>query len=184
MKQPRKNGRYSHSPRNLFTWRILVLVATIIFCLVAGSYSGEDRTYVVEKKAYLTPVIVENPQDESIETNIRHYFPKSHKTMIAIAYAESGANMKAQGWNCYYSNGVATTTPIKGGSKACNVKDRHLAYSTDCFALQKNYKGKVCPKGVTVDQHLKEVSELSRVQGLNAWTVYKTGEYKKYLAQQ
>lgn len=144
-----------------------------------------DDTYVRENEpqVFLAPVIVDHPEDESIETKIRKYFPRSHVTMIAIAHAESGMNHNATGYNCYYSQGKATTTPVKGGSRACKVEDRPLAHSVDCGVLQKNYVGrKTCPK-VPIDQHLKEVAELSRVQGLGAWASYNQGAHQKYLTK-
>lgn len=120
----------------------------------------------------------------TVEDKIRQYFPRSWKTMIAISKAETHGTMSmdSKGWNCYYYQGVATTTPIRGGSMACKVKDRHLAWSVDCFLLQKNYKGQQCPKGMTLDKHLQEVADLSRVQGLSAWTSYNDGKHLKYLA--
>lgn len=145
---------------------------------------NEDMIYVREQEVYLKPVVVNHPEDESIETKIRQHFPRSHKTMIAIAHAESNMNPNATGYNCYYYKGKATTTKIVGGSKACKVEDRHMAWSLDCGLLQlHNGKGnKQCPKE-TVDQHLKRAAELSRVQGLEAWVTYWNGSHKKYLAQ-
>ena len=179
-----KSHKYRSGKRvNPLSISIALLIA-FIWCISGNNY---DDTYVREPKpvaVYMTATVVDHPQDESIETKIRKYFPRHGTTMIAIAHAESGMSMKAKGYNCYYSNGKATTTPIKGGSKACKVEDRGIAWSVDCFALQRNYIGKECPKGVTADEHLKEVADLSRVQGLDAWTVYRTGAYKRYLAQQ
>lgn len=223
MKQLRKNGKYSHTPINLFTWRIFVLVATILFCLFASHYGNIDNTYVAEKveqDAFMKPVVVEESTYEgymekvdecnksgghvltsshsdnsicttpsieigkkvepSIEDLIRKYFPRSHKTIVAIAKAESGMTMDAVGYNCYYYRGVATTTKIVGGSRACDVPDRHLAWSRDCGILQINTTAKVCPKE-TVDEHLKRAADLSRVQGLGAWVTYNTGAHEQYM---
>ena len=105
--------------------------------------------------------------------------------MIPIAYAESGLDPKAQGFNCFYNKDetVVYSTRVKGShSTACKPSHRVYAWSVDCFALQRNYIGKVCPKGVTLDQHLKEVADLSRVQGLKAWSSYNEGKHIKHLA--
>lgn len=185
MKQPRKsNGRYSHKGIDLLNWRIWVLVATILFCFIASHYGNKDNTYVAEREVsvYMTATVVDHPEDESIETKIRKYFPRSHKTIIAIAKAESQMNPKAVGYNCFYYQGKATTTPIKGGSKSCKVEDRKLAWSRDCGLLQLNTTAKSCPKE-TVDQHLQRAAELSRVQGLQAWVTFNTGAHEKHLAQ-
>ena len=162
-------------------WRVAVISATILWCAIAGSHADRDEVYVREPEVFMVPVVVEHPEDESIETKIRKHFPRSHKTMIAIAKAESGMNPKAVGYNCYYSNGVATTTPIKGGSMACKVADRHLAWSRDCGILQMNTTAKSCPKE-TIDEHLTRAAELSRKQDLTAWVAYWNGSYKKHLA--
>ena len=179
----KKSHKYKYGGR-VFNWRTAVLSLTIFFCAVLSHYGNKDNVYVAEKTqdVFMKPVVVDNPQDESIETKIRKYFPRSHKTVIAIAYAESGMSMDAVGYNCYYYHGKATTTPIKGGSKACKVSDRHLAWSTDCFVLQDNQpKGvKTCPKDVTVDEHLQEMAELSKTCGLRCWSAYNNGTWKKY----
>lgn len=188
MKQPRKsNGRYSHKGIDLLNWRIWVLVATILFCLIASHYGNKDNSYRKEiSSLFMPPKVVETPKiecpiDGHIEETIAKHFPKNKCKMIAIAKAESRLKMSAKGFNCYYSKGVATTTPIKGGSKACKVEDRHLAHSVDCFILQDNQPGsKECPKGVTLDQHVKEMAELSRICGLNCWWAYRDGSWKKY----
>lgn len=179
----KRSHKYKHGGR-VTTPYTFIFSATILVLWMISEVNHYDDTYVKEndQQVFLAPIVVDHPEDESIETKIRKYFPRSHVTMIAIANAESGMNHNAIGYNCYYSQGKATTTPIKGGSKACKVEDRYLAWSVDCFTLQKNYPGrKTCPKGVTVDQHLKEVAELSKVQGLGAWVAYQTGAHQKYL---
>lgn len=185
MKQSRRsNGRYSHNPIDLLNWRIWVLVATIVFCLLLSHYGNKDNTYIAEREVsvFMTAKVVDHPEDESIETKIRKYFPKSHKTMMAVAYAESGLNHDSINWNCYYYQGKATTTPIKGGSRSCDKKDRSLSWSIDCGVLMKNYIGiKKCPN-VSVDEHLQEMAELSKKRGFQPWSAYNNGLYKKYLA--
>lgn len=179
-------GKGVNQHKRTYHKEVGMLIGLLIgfFTMLVAAIPTEPEVYTREPDVYMTAIVVEHPQDESIETKIRKDFPRHGSTMIAIAHAESGMSMKAVGYNCFYSGGKATTTPIKGGSKACKVEDRGMAWSVDCFALQKNYIGKECPKGVTADEHLKEVADLSRVQGLNAWTVYRTGAYKRYLAQQ
>lgn len=186
MKQSRKsNGQYSHKPRNIFTWRVGVLSATILWCAVAGAYSNEDTSYVVEKQvpvvATTTPVI---RKVLTTEDKIMHYFPRNGKTMIAVAKAESHMSMQAKGYNCYYNKDetIVYTEKVKGShSTSCKPSHRSYAWSVDCFVLQKNYKGKECPTGVTLDQHLQEVADLSRVQGLEAWASYNDGKHLVYL---
>ncbi len=177
-----KKYPHSYNYGRRINWRTLTIAFSIAACFFLAHYGNIDNTYVAEPNVYMSPVVVTPPP--TVEDKIRSYFPRSWKTMIAVAHAESGMSMDAKGYNCYYYRGKATTTPIKGGSKACDVVDRPLAYSVDCFVLQRNYKGQQCPEGVTLDQHLKEVSELSKVQGLQAWSAYNNNSYKKHLHEQ
>lgn len=187
MKQPRKsNGRYSHNPISLINWRIWVLVATIVFCLLLSHYGNLDNTYVAEREVsvYMTATVVDHPEDESIETKIRKYFPRSHKTMIAIAKAESGLSNKAINYNCWYDkDGNISNTYIKGGGRSCKKEDRKYAFGVDCFVLQAHYPGrKTCPTGITIDQHLQEMAELSKKRSFQPWSAYNSGLHTKYLA--
>lgn len=171
---------------NRLNWRTAVISLAIFWCAVTGYYSNQDNTYVAdapEVSVFMTATVVES--EPTIEDKIKVYFPRSWKTMIAIAHAESGMNMNAKGYNCFYNKDetVVYETRVKGAhSGACKKEHRVYAHSVDCFALQKNYKGKECPTSVTVDEHLKEVAELSKVQGLSAWAAFNNGSYKKYLA--
>ena len=172
--------KYAHSRE--YGHRINPLSVSIAFVIaliwLVSEQNYYEDTYVAEKPT--KPVVVKVAHIETMEEKIKRYFPRNGNTMIAVAHAESRMNMKAKGYNCYYYDGVATTTKIIGGSKACKVQDRAKAHSVDCFVLQKNYKGKECPKGMTVEKHLKEVSELSKVQGKEAWSSYNNKTYKKY----
>lgn len=169
------NHKY-HYGKRVFNWRTIVLSATILWIGVTSHYANLDNTYQAE------PVLtLPNPREvgviPSVEDKIREYFPRNWKTMIAVAHAESNMDMNAVNYNCYYFHGKATTTPIKGGSKACKKEDRHLAWSKDCGILQLNTRSKECPDE-TIDEHLKRAADLSKSQGLEAWVTYNT---KKYL---
>lgn len=187
MKQSRRsNGRYSYNPINLLNWRIWVLVATIVFCLLMSHYGNKDDTYIAEPEVsvFMTATVVDHPEDESIETKIRKHFPRSYKTMIAIAKAESGLNNNAKNWNCWYDkDGKISTTYIKGGGRSCKIEDRKYAFGIDCFVLQAHYMGrKDCPANVSLDQHLQEMAKLSKSRSFQPWVVYNTGAYLNHLA--
>lgn len=178
--------KYNHSRHygNRLNWRVLAISVTLLFCLTASSYGNMDREYVAEVKeeVFMQPVVV--TPEPTIEDKIKEHFPKSWPTIIAIAHAESRMDMNAQGFNCFYNDDMTIVykTRVKGAhSAACKPSHRHMAYSTDCFVLQRNYKGQKCPEGVTVDEHLKDVAELSKVQGLEAWSAYKNKSYQRYL---
>lgn len=157
---------------------LLGLIA--IFVIMShGIADYGDEKYVVEVKQEIkkTPT-----QKESVEDKIRKYFPRSHATIIPIAYAESGMNNKAVNYNCFYNKDetIVYETRVKGShSTFCKKEHRKYAHSVDCFVLQRNYKGKTCPN-ITIDEHLQDVAKLSRVQGLNAWVSYQNGSHLAY----
>lgn len=182
--------KYSHSRQygaRLINWRVVVISAVLLWCAVAGSYSSEDKVFVQEQKVFMKPIVVEVKKEvvkvvvkkdskATIEEKIQLHFPINWQDFIQIAHAESQMNPKAVGYNCYYSGGKATTTRIKGGSKACKVADRALFHSLDCGLMQMNTKAKKCDeKDVDIqyiDDHLTRAAELSRMQGKCAWYGY------------
>lgn len=181
--------KYSHSRSygsRVFNWRTLIVSVTVVSCLVVSNYSNRDLSYVAESSepiAFLVPMIVE--PEPTVEDKIKEYFPRNWKTMIAIAHAESNMNHDAVGYNCYYNKKetVVYLERIKGShSTACKKEHRKYAWSVDCGILQRNHKGRECPD-VSVDEHLEDVANLSKKQGLQAWVTYNTGAYKKYLAK-
>lgn len=124
-------------------------------------------------------------EKEALVQRIKHYFPRSGETMVAIAKAESKLNNNAVGYNCFYNAYETIVYEIRvSGSHSTHCKAGHqkYAWSVDCFVLQKNYPGrKSCPKDVTLDEHLEEVAELSRVQGLEAWSSYNNGSFRGHI---
>lgn len=160
---------------------VLIGLTMCFVVMMQGYADWGDETYVAE------PEIVATSTPVDFEAKIRQHFPKSHKTMIAIAKAESGLSMNATGYNCYYNEDetIAYSSKVKGShSAACHKEHRRYSYSVDCFLLQRNYIGLTeCPKNVTIDQHLKEVARLSKVQGFQAWYAYQNKSYLKYLTQ-
>lgn len=167
-----KTGRRIVSP---YTF----IFSVAIFCIWLVSNQGYDNTYVSDHINH-DAVVVTEKKEVTVEDKIREYFPKNWKTMVAVAHAESQMNQKAVGYNCYYADGIATSTAIKGGSRSCDVKDRSLAWSRDCGLLQINTTKKSCPKE-TLDEHLKRAADLSRSQGLGAWVTYNENLHAKYL---
>lgn len=180
--------KYSHSRQygnriNPLSIAIAILIA-LMWLLSPADYG--DEIYKAEQLPITnqTRDISVNNQltKKEIENKIKQYFPRSHKTMIAVAYAESGLNQEAKGWNCYYNKKetIVYSTKVKGShSTACKVSHRIYAHSVDCNVLQRNVKGQICPKQ-TLDEHLKEVSELSKKQGLKAWSAYNNKSYLTY----
>lgn len=156
----------------------------ILFVVLATNYADtlDERTYVREE----TPITVEVTLSEKdvIIAKIKANFPRNGEVVVAIAKAESRLNPNAVGYNCYYNSDETKvyTTRVKGAhSTHCKRGHEKYSWSIDCGILQKNYVGlKSCPT-VTIDEHLKEVAELSRSQGLSAWSAYNNESYKKFL---
>lgn len=161
----------------------IALLIGLLWCITPGQY---DDTYTAEPET-VKPVVQETTvvlTKKDIEEKIKEHFPRSYKTMIPIAYAESGLQQTAQNWNCYYNEDetIVYTTRVKGShGAACKKGHRQYSFGVDCFVLQKHYRGlKECPKDVTIDEHLKEVAELSRIQSFNAWSAYNNKSYLAY----
>ena len=174
-------------------YKELAATSTLLFIwiiyLLWGSLDDTGMTYVKDESKVavrveaIVPATKFNTPKKELEAKIKQYFPRSHKTMIPIAYAESKMDMNAKNYNCYYNKDktIVYTEKVKGShSTFCKTGHRKYAWSVDCFALQRNYKGKECPKGVTVDEHLADVAKLSRVQGLQAWSSYNAGKHLSY----
>lgn len=178
--------KYSHSRHygNRLNWRALVISLTIIFCLTAANYGNADKVYVAEKpkvEAFLLPVVVD--KEETIEEKIKFHFPRSWRDMIAIAHAESRMDPEAKNWNCFYNSdkSIVYETRVKGAhSTFCKKEHRKYAWSVDCGIMQLSVRSKECPVE-DIDTHLQKAAELSKIQGKEAWVVYQTGAYKKYL---
>lgn len=160
-------------------------IALVIGLLWACTPAQYDDVYVAEPE--VIPVVKVEAKEltkSEIESKIKQYFKRSHETMIPIAYAESGMKMNVQGWNCFYNKDetIVYAQRVKGShSAACKKQHRIYSWSIDCFLLQKNYIGlKTCPKDVTVDEHLKEVAELSKVCGFKCWSAYNNKSYLAY----
>jgi hypothetical protein len=185
-----KSHKYKNGGR--LTNPYTILFSTIIFCIWLISNPGYDDVYVKEADVFMKPVVVEvvkpkvtTTDKTTIEAKIRHYFPRNADVMVAIAKAESHLSMEAKNYNCWYDkNGNISNIYIKGGGRSCNIADREHAFGVDCFVLQAHYPGrKTCPKNVTIDQHLKEMADLSRQRSFQPWVVYNTGAYKVHLAE-
>ena len=194
--------KYKHGNRlkNKFVW----IISSAIFACAMLSHFGNvqdmntpdevnaqsyflkaDRNVEVVKVVTESKPVPHDPSKEEIVSLIKKYFPVHSKEMIAIGIAESNLTNNRTGYNCFYKGNVLYQKRVSGAvSKACKVEDRVYAWSIDCFALQRNYIGRLtCPTNVTLEQHIKEVSELSKIQGLEAWSTFNNGAYKLHLSK-
>lgn len=156
----------------------LVFVGFFIYMPAQFNYGVEEYTQPQVNHIRQAAKMVE----ETVEDKIVKHFPRSHKTMIAIAKAESNMNPNAKNWNCYYNEDetIVYNTKVKGShSTFCKKTHRVYAWSVDCGILQMNVRSKDCPVE-TIDEHLEKAAELSRIQGLHAWVAYKNNSYLAY----
>jgi hypothetical protein len=180
-----KSHKYK-TGRRVMNWRVWVIVLTIISVWVMSHYGNMDNTYTREHATTTVAVLIKAEVRPTIEEKIKQYFPRSHKTITAIAHAESHMNVNAKGYNCFYNEDetIVYTSKVKNShSTSCKKSHRSFAWSVDCGLLQLNSKGKVCPKE-TIDEHLQRAANLSRIQGTQAWVTYNNNLHIKYLAQQ
>lgn len=134
---------------------------------------------VITRPLAMSAPIIEQPPTR--EVRMEQVFAEKANLMEAIFKAESGFNEKAVGYNCRYPVvGKDGVTRMK--SMACKVQDRHLAWSVDCGIAQINHKGKYCPvESLTFEYSIAKAKYILDTQGLNAWMVYQSGAYKKYM---
>lgn len=139
------------------------------------------------------------PLVEKIEIaqKIASVFPEHKEVMVAIALSESGLNKNATGYNCYYKvvtketgeydkivgkyldfNSVSKTKLEGYRSTYCRTKDIKNAWSKDGGVFQINNPK---PEDYNVDVNLSKARAKYDGKGLSSWTVYNTGEYKKFL---
>lgn len=178
-----RNNKGQYTRNKFLNWRIWVVSVTLISCVVMSNYGNKDKAYVAENKveAFMIPIIVE--PEETLEEKFQRYFPRSWKTMLAIAQAESRLDPEAKNWNCYYNrdSSVVYTERVKGShSAACKKEHRKYAWSVDCNILQANYKGKECPS-ITIDEHLEEMAELTKKRSFQPWVTYNRGLHLSYM---
>lgn len=123
---------------------------------------------------FTKPVIAEELEivKPTFEQEMERIFGDKIEIAYAVIQAESSNNYKAINYNCYYN----------GKSKSCLKEDRSKAWSVDCGVAQINVRGKTCPPQLlTKEGSIPYIEKIYKTQGFNAWVVYKTGAYKKWL---
>lgn len=188
---------YSHSYHygKRISWRAIVISLTITGCAYASHLGqqhqlalAQDEKVVEFPKAEVQVVTAKepkphNPSKEEVVQLIKQYFPKNSKTMIAVAMAESHLDHNAQNWNCWYNKNetMVYKDKVKGShSTSCHKEDRVYSWSVDCGVLMKNYIAQECPQ-VPVEEHIKEMAELSKKRGFTPWMAFVNKSYLAYL---
>ena len=158
-----------------------------------------EQVVAVKKQIVKYKDPVTKKEREEIAEKIAVAFPQNAKVMVAIALTESGLNKNATGYNCYYKVATKNTgtydkiprvyldykdvSKVKVAgyrSTVCRPEDRRQAWSKDGGVFQINQPK---PEDYNVDNNIARAKHKYDTQGLGAWTVYNTGEYKKHLAR-
>ncbi len=103
MKNKSTLGKKVNQYKTTYYKEIGVLLGLIITFLIMshGVADYGDEKYVAEPVSTTTQNNhVGKANNMVIEDKIKHYFKRSHPTMIAVAYAESGMSNSAINYNC------------------------------------------------------------------------------------
>jgi hypothetical protein len=161
----------------------------------AITYESETVTFVTVKEAILvptspkiTPQSVVNKkvvQSTVKELIAKHFEGEDAKIAYAIIKAESGGNIRAIGYNCFYtSDGLVHETRVQGAkSTHCKRGHEYAAWSVDCSSIQKNFPGKKeCPEYTfDLEWNIKEMKKLHQERGWQPWVTYNTKKYLAYM---
>ena len=118
------------------------------------SYAIKPAEASFDAKNDTTQVV--SDKEKTVEEKICETFKDNCKLMIAIAHAESGMNAKAINHN-------------RNGSVDCGLFQVNSIHGVSCQDL------------FDVDTNLKVAKKIYDKQGLQAWSAYNNGSYKKFL---
>ena len=114
----------------------------------------------------------------------KHFDGEDAKVAYAIIKAESSANPRAVGYNCFYTaDGTVHETRV-AGAKSTHCKKGHEQYShsVDCGLAQISFKGKACPqKAFDPEWNLAEMKRYHDDRGWKPWVAYTTKRHLAYM---
>lgn len=114
----------------------------------------------------------------------RYFEGENAKIAYAIIKAESGKNIRATGYNCYYKDGIVHSERVQGArSTHCKKGHEIYAWSVDCSYIQRNFPGrKECPEYTfDLEWNIKEMKKLHQERGWTPWVTYNTKKYLAYM---
>lgn len=140
--------------RRTLRWAIIATLSWVI------PLTTEYTETIVFENPPVEIALVEEQAEESaeltIEEKIRRVFPEAPDVMLAIAKAESGLDPNATNVN-------------KNGSSDIGIFQINSVHGYDDLSL------------FDPDTNIEAARKVYEKQGLTAWTVFKTGVYKKFL---
>ena len=163
--------------------KLVIISLLFLFSGLPLTYSSE--TYPVTQE--IAPRSVSSKQAvESVikELVSRHFEGEDAKIAYAIIKAESSGNIRATGYNCYYTpDGLVHETRVLGAkSTHCKKGHAQFAISTDCGLAQISFKGKECPeKAYDPEWNVAEMKRYHNTRGWSPWVAYTTKRHLAYM---
>lgn len=150
-----------------------------LFSGIPMSYQSE--TYAVAQE--IAPKTVVSTKD--IQSTINKYFDgENARIAYAIVMAESSGNVRATGYNCYYTpDGLVHETRVQG-AKSTHCKKGHERYanSSDCGLAQISFRSKECPeKAYNPEWSISEMKRYHDTRGWSPWVAYTTQRHLAYM---
>lgn len=180
-----------------FIFLVAVCMSPLMYSLAqeAITYESDIYTFSVVQEAILVPTSPKiAPQSEVkkkvVQSDIksliaRHFTGEDAKVAYAIIKAESGGNIRATGYNCFYTpDGLVHESRVQGAkSTHCKRGHEYAAWSVDCSSIQKNFPGKKeCPEYTfDLEWNIKEMKKLHQERGWQPWVTYNTKKYLAYM---
>lgn len=177
----------------------------VMLCISPALYSFADEKLTYESEVVKVDNLVSiTPKESSVVRKItpesevkvkvvqstvkqlidKHFDGEDAKVAYAIIKAESGKNIRATGYNCYYKDGIVHSERVQGArSTFCKKGHEQYAWSVDCSYIQRNFPGKKeCPEYTfDLEWNIKEMKKLHQERGWKPWVTYTSGKYLAYM---
>lgn len=196
----RRNDRPRSVAHNKIKIALLIIAAAVILCLFLPRHANSTTPVEVpapeEPAERIEPVKVKYTQaqidqyreakEATVSTKlVASFSPEEARIALAILKQESGLNLRATNYNCWYdTTGIAHETRVAGTkSKPCKTEDRPLTWSVDCGISQINFSGKKeCPEySYGLDWSIEKMVAMHAERGFAPWVAYTAGLYIPFL---
>lgn len=159
--------------------KLAIISLLFIFSGLPPTYRSE--TYVLAQE--IAPQTIVSLED--VRSIIDYHFTgEEAQIAYAIVMAESSGNIRATGYNCYYTpDGLVHETRVHGAkSTHCKKGHTQFAISTDCGLAQISFNGKECPeKAYDPEWNIAEMKRYYNTRGWSPWVAYTTKRHLSYM---